>query len=107
MWVVILLVIAGIGYGIYYMIEAPYQQKMKEQMGEEKYKKWRQESLQKGLQKEEAKKYNNFSIECPMCHSKYVRSIGNLERSASVSMLGLASSKIGKQYECTNCHHKF
>ena len=105
--VIVLLIIAGIGYGIYWLIEHPHQQELKRKMGEEEYKRFREESYKKGVEKEKAKKFNNYQIECPMCHSKMVRSIGNFERGASVSMMGLASSKIGKQYECTKCHHKF
>ena len=46
--------------------------------------------------------------ECPICKSKNnVRRISSLDRGVSVAMVGLASSKIGKQYECTRCRHKF
>lgn len=46
--------------------------------------------------------------ECPICKSKVnVKKISNMDRSVSVAMVGLASSKIGKQYECTKCKHKW
>ena len=101
-FIIVLLIIAGVGYGISWLIE-----ELKRKMGEDEYRKFQQESYQKSIEKEKAKKFNNYNIECPVCHSKNVRSIGNLERTTSVTMLGLASSKIGKQYKCTNCHHKF
>ena len=45
---------------------------------------------------------------CPVCGSKdNVKRIGTLNRAASVTAWGLASSKIGKQYECTHCGHKW
>lgn len=45
---------------------------------------------------------------CPVCGSKnYVKRISMLNRSASIAVVGLASSKIGKQYECTHCKHKW
>ena len=44
---------------------------------------------------------------CPMCGSKNTRRISNVNRSVSVGMLGLASSKIGKQYECLTCKNKW
>ena len=45
---------------------------------------------------------------CPICGSKdHVRRISALNRSLSVIAWGLASSKIGKQYECTVCKHKW
>ena len=49
----------------------------------------------------------NSGLKCPVCGSHYVVKIGVLNRAASVHFLGLASSKIGKQYECKDCHHKF
>ncbi len=46
--------------------------------------------------------------ECPICKKKNcVRRISTLNRGVSVAVTGLASSKIGKQYECTHCKHKF
>ena len=104
---VILLLIAGLGLALNSAIEKPYQDKLRQRMGDEEYEKFQKESYKKGVEKEEAKKYNNYMIECPICHSKKVRSISNTERAVSVTALGLASSKIGKQYECTNCHHRF
>ena len=45
---------------------------------------------------------------CPICNSKEnVKRISTLNRSVSVFFSGLASSKIGKQYECTHCKHKW
>lgn len=45
---------------------------------------------------------------CPICGKKdNVERISTLNRSASVATFGLASSKIGKQYQCKNCKHLF
>lgn len=45
---------------------------------------------------------------CPICGSKqYVRRLSTANRAVSASAWGLASSKIGKQYECTSCKHYF
>lgn len=44
---------------------------------------------------------------CPMCGSSNTERIGTLSRIASISIIGLASSKIGKQYQCKNCKHKW
>ncbi len=44
---------------------------------------------------------------CPSCGSRNTSRIGNINRAASVATWGLASSKIGKQYECKNCKHKW
>ncbi len=45
---------------------------------------------------------------CPICGSKHsVKRLSNLNRSVSIFAVGLASAKIGKQYECTHCKHYF
>lgn len=45
---------------------------------------------------------------CPICGRKEnVRRISTLNRSVSVAAFGLASSKIGKQYQCDYCNHLF
>ena len=73
------------------------------QMGEQGWK-----EFQGAVHEEEnKKKYNNYMFTCPMCGSKKVKKISDLNRAASVATLGVASSKIGKQWECDNCHHKW
>lgn len=45
---------------------------------------------------------------CPICGSKEnVKRIGSFSRSMSVLAWGIASSKVGKQYECLKCKHKW
>lgn len=45
---------------------------------------------------------------CPVCGSKkYVKRISTLNRMTSIAIVGLASSKIGKQYECTYCRYRW
>lgn len=44
--------------------------------------------------------------ECPICSKKdCVKRISTLNRSASIAAFGLASAKIGKQYQCERCKH--
>ena len=50
---------------------------------------------------------HNNQMKCPMCSSTSVRKISTLNRTVSVATVGLASSKIGKQYECQKCKHKW
>ena len=69
-------------------------------------------ALKEKHMKEEYLKSENERLaklpECPICNSKrYVKRISTLDRDMSVTMFGLASSKIGKQYECKNCKHKW
>ena len=50
---------------------------------------------------EEYRRINAFK--CPMCGSTNIEKISTTSRSVSVSNVGLASGKIGKQYKCNNC----
>lgn len=44
---------------------------------------------------------------CPICNSTDVVKISTLSRATSVGLLGIASSKIGKQWHCNNCKSDF
>ena len=44
---------------------------------------------------------------CPVCGSKNTRRLSPTNRAISIAVVGLASDKIGKQYECLNCKHKW
>ena len=46
-------------------------------------------------------------IKCPNCGSKNTKKISTTSRVTSVAMLGVASGKIGKQYECKQCKYKW
>ncbi len=51
---------------------------------------------------DEANKYK-----CPYCRSTNIKKIGLINRSTSVGLFGLASKKIGKQWECKDCKSAF
>lgn len=61
----------------------------------------------------EAERKANIRVEaakhpqCPMCGSLQTRRISTANRAVSVYTVGLASDKIGKQYECLKCKHKW
>lgn len=55
------------------------------------------------LRAEEALKHPK----CPHCGSTNTQIISTLNRAISIGTVGLASSKIGKQYECKHCKHKW
>lgn len=54
-----------------------------------------------------ARKYQSsyHYIECPSCGSFSTEEISQWSRSMSVKAYGMASPKIGKQYQCKNCGH--
>ena len=63
----------------------------------------------KALNKEisDFRKYNDPNLTCPMCGSHVVKRLTVADRAVSVAAWGLASGKIGKQYECKKCGHKW
>lgn len=58
-------------------------------------------------QKEIEKKRRTENISCPYCKSHNVQKISVVGRAVSASAMGLASSKIGKQWHCNNCRSDF
>ena len=44
---------------------------------------------------------------CPTCGSTNIKHISTLNRTVSIGVFGLFSSKIGKNYECLNCKSKW
>lgn len=44
---------------------------------------------------------------CPNCNSTDIKKIRTANRMFSVSLFGLASSKIGKTFECKSCGYKW
>ena len=44
-------------------------------------------------------------IHCPSCGGTNVVKITTVDRSISIAVVGLASGKIGKQYQCRHCKH--
>lgn len=51
--------------------------------------------------------YYIANIECPYCHSTNTSKISTVNRAVSVSMVGLDSKKIGKQWHCNICKSDF
>ena len=50
---------------------------------------------------------NETVAKCPTCGSTDIKKISTTNRAASVIAVGLASGKIGKQFECKNCGYKW
>ena len=44
---------------------------------------------------------------CPLCNSTRIRHISTVSRAISVATVGMASGKIGKQFECLDCQYKW
>lgn len=54
-----------------------------------------------------SKKTNDLYVTCPYCKSVNISKISTLGRGMSISIFGLASGKIGKQWKCNNCKSNF
>ncbi len=50
---------------------------------------------------------NSFKVKCPYCNSTNVKKITTGSRMVSTAMVGINSSKIGKQWHCNNCSSNF
>lgn len=46
-------------------------------------------------------------VPCPYCKSTNTEKISTVSRAVSVSLVGAASSKLGKQWHCNNCKSDF
>lgn len=66
-----------------------------------------QQKDEKNAKKDEknAKKYNNYKYKCPMCNSNKVMNISTTKKVVSAELMGLASNKIGKTYQCDECKY--
>lgn len=64
-----------------------------------------QESLKKQQETQEATKYNSYRYKCPMCSSNKIMNISTAKKVVSTELLGLASNKIGKTYQCDECKY--
>lgn len=53
------------------------------------------------------KDVSTATVICPYCSSNNVRKITTVNRVVSTTMVGIASSKIGKQWHCNTCKSDF
>lgn len=75
----------------------------------EKYRKLQDDKLKASREIGKAYVAQNKIIhpQCPLCGSRNTERISTINRTISVATVGFASSKIGKQYQCKNCKHKW
>ena len=110
MWILELLVFIGLPLLIYLpnynKKNEDYQLACKDfEMYQKKIVKEQDETL-KRQQKELEQKIAN-AIKCPNCGSINTKKITTTSRVISTAMVGMASSKIGKQFECKDCGYKW
>ena len=110
MWILELLVFIGLPLLVYLpnynKKNEDYQLACKDfEMYQKKIIKEQDETL-KRKQKELEQKIAN-AIKCPNCGSINTKKITTTSRVISTAMVGMASSKIGKQFECKDCGYKW
>jgi len=67
----------------------------------------RQVEKWKAKQQEQQDLASGKRVVCPYCHSTNTEKISTMSRAVSVSLVGAASGKIGKQWHCNNCKSDF
>lgn len=50
-------------------------------------------------------KHKNDGYKCPSCGHMAGHKIGTMSKSISIGMIGLASNKLGKTYQCAHCKY--
>ena len=79
---------------------------------EKEIRKKQQEKWNKAIHKAmESDKENNIPKspvpKCPTCSSTNIKKIGSVNKTVSIALFGIFSSKIGKQFQCLECDYKW
>lgn len=91
--------------------ERAKKEKYHELVEKEKYfeslEQYKQIKAQQAARKEQQDLASGKRVVCPYCHSANTEKISTMSRAVSVSLVGAASGKIGKQWHCNNCKSDF
>ena len=102
-----------------YLIELKYpgiherakKEKYQELIEKEKYfeslEQYKQVEAQQAARKEQQDLASGKRVICPYCKSTNTEKISTVSRAVSVSLVGAASGKLGKQWHCKNCGSNF
>lgn len=98
-------------------LNAIQHQKEKEEQDRKLRKQAEEEAQKRKAEQEWAERQAAFQLQqdlasckrvvCPYCHSTNTEKISTVSRAVSVSLVGAASGKIGKQWHCKNCGSNF
>jgi len=72
---------------------------------EERQKQWTKNMEE--FQQQRRQESSSATVICPYCQSIKTKKITTTGRMFSTGLLGLASSKVGKQWHCTKCNSDF
>lgn len=91
--------------------ERARQEKYQELIEKEKYfealEQHKQAGARQAARKEQQDLASGKRVVCPYCKSTNTEKITAVSRAVSVSLVGAASSKLGKQWHCNNCKSNF
>lgn len=91
--------------------ERAKKEKYYELVEKEKYfeslEQYKQIKAQQAARKEQQDLASGKRVVCPYCHSANTEKISTMSRAVSVSLVGAASGKIGKQWHCKQCGSNF
>lgn len=98
-------------------LNAIQHQKEKEEQDRKFRKQAEEEARKRKFEQEAAERQAAFQLQqdlasgkrvvCPYCKSTNTEKISTVSRAVSVSLVGAASGKIGKQWHCNNCKSDF
>lgn len=98
-------------------LNAIQHQKEKEEQDRKLRKQAEEEARKRKFEQEAAERQAAFQLQqdlasgkrvvCPYCKSTNTEKISTLNRAVSISIVGAASSKLGKQWHCNNCKSDF
>ena len=94
--------------GIHDRVNAEHQQRIEE--GKKRYKELQAQKQADEWRAQIQAQQNLASgkrVVCPYCKSTNTEKISTLNRAVSISIVGAASSKLGKQWHCKNCNSNF
>ena len=87
---------------------APWNlKKSSEMITEYKAMELKNTELKEAIKRENLKSQQQYIPHCPICGSAKLSKISTLNRAVSVSLFGIFSKKIGKQWHCNQCGTDF
>ena len=91
--------------------ERAKKEKYQELVEKEKYfeslEQYKQAEAQQAARKEQQDLDSGKCVVCPYCKSTNTEKISTMSRAVSISLVGAASGKIGKQWHCKQCGSNF
>lgn len=100
---IIAIILLLFAYWMYYEGSKQYNREMeKYNLALTNFEKYQKETVR---EQEYRARIESMKPKCPACGSTDIQKITTMDRAVSISVVGAASGKIGKQYKCRRCKH--